>query len=205
MVIHRWPVESSQKGPVTQERFTLQWRHNGRDGIANHQPHDCLLYRLFRQRSKKIWKPRVSGLCAGNSLVTCEFPTQMARNAEKHFHLMTSSCTYICYVGGWHIRTVIWSACEARWINDPYRWWPAKSGMKITGVSAEIVRHKSTYIISFLTRHDESINNDNKDDIYNSSPCLIRWVVVLLMTSRSFADDVTMTRQFWHDHVNSDI
>ena len=27
---------------------TLQWRHNGRDGVSNHQPHDCLLDRLFK-------------------------------------------------------------------------------------------------------------------------------------------------------------
>ena len=31
----------------------LQWRHNERDGVSNHQPHDCLLHRLFRRRSKK--------------------------------------------------------------------------------------------------------------------------------------------------------
>ena len=24
----------------------LQWRHNGRDGVSNHQPHDCLPNRL---------------------------------------------------------------------------------------------------------------------------------------------------------------
>ena len=29
---------------------TLQWRHNGRDGVSNHQPHDCLLNRIFRLR-----------------------------------------------------------------------------------------------------------------------------------------------------------
>ena len=23
--------------------FSLQWRHNGRDGVSNHQPHNCLL------------------------------------------------------------------------------------------------------------------------------------------------------------------
>ena len=33
-------------------RHTLQWRHNGRGGVSNHQPHDCLLNRLFRCRSK---------------------------------------------------------------------------------------------------------------------------------------------------------
>ena len=32
---------------------TLQWRHNGRDGVSNHQPHHCLLNRLFRRRSRK--------------------------------------------------------------------------------------------------------------------------------------------------------
>ena len=31
-----------------------------------------------------------------------------------------------------------------------------------TRVSAEAVRHKSTYIILFLTRHNESINDDKK-------------------------------------------
>ena len=45
--------------------ITLQWRHNGCDGISNYQPHDCLLYRLFRRRSKKISKLHVTGLCAG--------------------------------------------------------------------------------------------------------------------------------------------
>ena len=26
----------------------LQWRHDERDGVSNHQPHDCLLNRLVR-------------------------------------------------------------------------------------------------------------------------------------------------------------
>ena len=33
--------------------ITLQWRHNERDGVSNHQPHDCLLNCLFGCRSKK--------------------------------------------------------------------------------------------------------------------------------------------------------
>ena len=33
--------------------LTLEWRHNGRDGVSNHQPHHCLLNRLFRRGSKK--------------------------------------------------------------------------------------------------------------------------------------------------------
>ena len=55
---------------------SLQWRHSGRDGVLNHQPHDCLLNRLFRRRSKKTSKLRITGLCEGNSPVTGEFPSE---------------------------------------------------------------------------------------------------------------------------------
>ena len=78
---------------------TVQWRRNERDGVSDHQPHDCLLKRLFkenikalrldcllnrlfRRRSKKISKLCVTGLCEGNSPVTGEFPIQRASNAE---------------------------------------------------------------------------------------------------------------------------
>ena len=61
----------------------LHWRHNGRDGVSNHQPCHCLLNSLFRRRSKKTSKLRVTGLCAGNSPVTGEFPAQMSSNAEN--------------------------------------------------------------------------------------------------------------------------
>ena len=64
-------------------KLALQWRHNGRDSVSNHQPHDCFLNRLFRRRSKKTSKLRVTGLCAGNSPGTGEFPAQMASNAEN--------------------------------------------------------------------------------------------------------------------------
>ena len=43
----------------------LQWRHNERDGISNHRRIDCLLNRLFRRRSKKTSKLRVTDLCVG--------------------------------------------------------------------------------------------------------------------------------------------
>ena len=43
------------------------WRHNDHDGVSNHQPHGCLLNRLFRRRSKKTSKLRVTGLCVGDS------------------------------------------------------------------------------------------------------------------------------------------
>ena len=62
---------------------SLQWRQNGHYGVSNHQPHDCLLNRLFGPRSMETSKLRVTGLCAGNSPVTGEFPAQMANNAEN--------------------------------------------------------------------------------------------------------------------------
>ena len=46
---------------------SLRWRHNDQDGVSNHQPHGCLLNRLFRRRSNKTSKLRVTGLCVGNS------------------------------------------------------------------------------------------------------------------------------------------
>ena len=48
--------------------ITLQWRHN--------VPHECFLNRLFRRRSQKTSKLRVTGLCEGNSPVTGEFPAK---------------------------------------------------------------------------------------------------------------------------------
>ena len=62
---------------------TLQWRHNGCDGVSNHQPQECLINRLFKRRSKKTSKLRATGLCTGNSPMTGEFPAQMVSNAEN--------------------------------------------------------------------------------------------------------------------------
>ena len=53
---------------------SLQWSRNGCNSISNYQPHDCLLNRLFRRRSKKTSKLRVTGLCVGNSPGTVKSP-----------------------------------------------------------------------------------------------------------------------------------
>ena len=82
----------------------LQWRHNGHDGISNHQPHHCLLNSLFRCRSKKTSKLHITGLCAGNSPGTGEFPPQMASNPENVsiwwcHHAKFRSCMCQTWVG----------------------------------------------------------------------------------------------------------
>ena len=69
--------------PSGAEARTLQWRNYEHDGVSNHKRLDCLLNRLFRRRSKKTSKLRVSGLCEGKSPVTCEFPAHRASNAEN--------------------------------------------------------------------------------------------------------------------------
>ena len=69
-------IMNDRNNIIYQDNIT--WCHNGHGGIWNHQPHNCLLKRLFGHRSKKASKLRFTGLCVGNSPVTGEFPTQMA-------------------------------------------------------------------------------------------------------------------------------
>ena len=70
---------------------TLQWRHDGRDGVSNHQPHDCLFIRLFRRRSNEnIKAPRhwpLWGEFTGHRWI----PRTNSQLRGKCFHLMTSS------------------------------------------------------------------------------------------------------------------
>ena len=61
--------------------ISLQWRHSGRDGVSNHQPHRCLLNRFLKRGPKKTQKLRVTGFCARISPVAGEFPAQLTSNA----------------------------------------------------------------------------------------------------------------------------
>ena len=71
--------------------FPLQWRYNGR----LKSPGSRLFTQSFIQTQiKEKSKLRVTGLCAGNTPVTGEFPAQMASNSENvsiwwrhHVHL----------------------------------------------------------------------------------------------------------------------
>ena len=92
---------------------TLQWRNYWRDGVSNYQPHNCLLNRLFRRRSKQTSKLRVTGLCEGNSPVTGEFPAQRASYAEnvsiwwrhhdKQSYIFTRNTSTICNALYWYL------------------------------------------------------------------------------------------------------
>ena len=64
-----------------QWRKYIKWHHNGSGSVSNHQPHPFLLNRLFRRRSKKISKLRVTGLCSGDRIIPLSKPI------EKYFNL----------------------------------------------------------------------------------------------------------------------
>ena len=55
----------------------------------------------------------------------------------------------------------------------------------------QTVRHESSYILLFVTRYNESTNDDRNDELYTSTPGITRLFYVLLMMSQSSADDAT--------------
>ena len=100
---------------ITKLTKSLQWRHNEYHGITNHQPHDCSLNRLFRRRSKKAPKLRVTGLCVGNSPVTGEFPAQRSNNAENvsiwwRHHIIVEHQSVLVY----NAKDILWHRNESR-------------------------------------------------------------------------------------------
>ena len=69
----KWQSVHKERVITTKLRFLspslkhpLHWRHNGCDGVSNHQPHDCLLSRLVMRRSQKTPKLCVTGFSRGN-------------------------------------------------------------------------------------------------------------------------------------------
>ena len=117
-----------------------------------------LFNRLFRHRSEKTSKLHVTGLCAGNSPGTGEFPAQMASYAEnasiwRRHHVATilfrtpsaniaSRPSYLSYIFAWHIslpvrceiqyitRTINAHDTQRRWIID-YIWWTRQQRTQI--------------------------------------------------------------------------
>ena len=105
---------------------TLQWRHNECGGVSNHQPHDCLLSRLFRRGSEKTSKLHVTGLCEVNSPVTGEFTAQRASNAKN--------------------ASIWWRHHNRQWLVDHCGW---ESDLKIItcGVPLESILEPSFFLL----------------------------------------------------------
>ena len=108
--------------------ISLPWRHNDHDGVSNHQSHGCLLNRLFRRRSKKTSKLRVTGPLCGEFTGTGEFPAQRASNAEMFLFddviMWQITCNYNGLDGGYCDGqvTTSWQCWACPW---PY-WQPMK-------------------------------------------------------------------------------
>ena len=63
--------------------ISLQWSHNECDGVSNHNHLDYLFNRLFRRRSKKTSKRRVTGLWEGDRRI----PRTWHHHVSKTFPL----------------------------------------------------------------------------------------------------------------------
>ena len=133
-ITHPWWGSHSRSFDNTPRNVTLslRWRHNDHTGVSNHQPHGCLLNRLFMRKSKKTSKLRVTGLCVGNSPGTGEFPAQMASYAENvsiwwRHHVSIHSLIdvwhheeflqprVVCSYNTWHMITT-WQHCTLQYI-----------------------------------------------------------------------------------------
>ena len=122
---------------------SLQWCHNGHDCVSNHQTYDCLFNRLFRRRSKKTSKLRVTGLCEGNSPVTVEFPTQMASNAENvsiwwRHHVLQKYFkmpNFISFTVYWPLNMMTYYTFPFPQVLQPDSEWQEAHNMEITALS----------------------------------------------------------------------
>ena len=113
LISHHWGNEAFTRD-ITMTSQWARWR------VSIYQPHDCLPNRLFRRKSKKTSKLRVTGLCTGNSPVTGEFPAQSASNAEnvsiwwRHHGKSTTRARAIwklhfknhCHISQWSMSTL---------------------------------------------------------------------------------------------------
>ena len=115
--VSKWPARYCEGSP----RHYDDVIYNERDGISNHQPHDCLTNRLFRHRSKETSKLRVTSLCAGNSPVTGKFPVWNAENISiwwRH-HALEDNIAYINHaVQSWWCR-LLWG--KGDWVIIWYK------------------------------------------------------------------------------------
>ena len=97
--IHRWPLNSQNKGTVTRKMFPFD---DVVMGISVHWPLNYLFNSLLTS-DKEISKLCINGLCVGKPPVADGFPTQRAtgrfptQRASNMFHdiIMCHHCTYL--------------------------------------------------------------------------------------------------------------
>ena len=142
---------------------TLQWRHNERNDISNHQRLDCLLSRLFRCRSKKTPKLSVTGLGEGNSPVTVEFLAQKVRNIfpfDDFIMLWDPNWTTLV-VTVWHAVEIEVRYALLRISVDIYdhEWCRGFQRDTNRGLNGDRVYHRLVYLLTLV--HSEWAPKDN--------------------------------------------
>ena len=157
-------------------------------GAMASQPCHCLLSILFRRRSKKISKLRVTGFCAGNSPVTDEFLAQVAGNAEnvsiwwRHYDPLLTPCGLVTPFGdtelwkrwirywlvSWRQQSITWSNVDLSSIRS--------HGIHLTALSYENLNIPiSEMILKILfSKSHEDLPGTN-ELIYSSTPNNTLW------------------------------
>ena len=117
MLTRPWLVNNARK-----ESSIAQHYNDAIMSVSNHQPHDCLLNRLFRHRSEKTSELRVTGLCVGNSPMTGEFPHRgpATRKMSRFDGVIMNN---VCRCGSTEYRVSHTHDDVIKWKHFP-RYWP---------------------------------------------------------------------------------
>ena len=111
---------------------TLQWRHNGRDGVSNHQPHHRLLNCLFRRRSKRASKRRVTN-AENVSIWWRHHVDYMTEYQCSSLRMAAVSVLIVC-----ELRSLIWKK-KTWWRHQMEtfpRYWPFVRGIRRSPVNS---------------------------------------------------------------------
>ena len=152
---------------TTHSHSTLDWRHNGHDGVSNHRRLDCLFKRLLRRRSNETSKPRVTDLCEGKSpgTVNSQRKWPVTRKIVSFDDvIMHLSYSPVCLTG--HLTwDVEWEGPLSSWLltsmkswvwitawgsSEPVTFWSNKAGWIMNAlervISKMLIRRSSTQI-----------------------------------------------------------
>ena len=139
--------------------ISLHWRHNDHDDVSNHQPHGCLLNRLFWRRSKKTSKLRVTGLCEGNSPRPVNSP-HIGPVTRKMFPF---DDVIMCN----HVSTILWKSgpqMTSMGSSNEWQWLYMNIGHQIS--SARVI-YPNTSVTPFGIRYDILDDTVGKSRVYS--------------------------------------
>ena len=124
---------------------TLKWRHNDHDGVSSHQPHGCLLKRLFRRKSKKTPKLRVTDLCVGNSPGSVNSPHKgpVTRKMFRFDDVIMTSQRFTC--------KCYFTNTASMSVKQPWRIWENKSLVPIKHYIGSTTHIKTKYVYPLST------------------------------------------------------